>query len=180
MPETVIYNGRTYTRVNGKWVDKNCMVVTHLQKTLDNLLAQQRPMEDLSVNELIAEADKFKEAGTIHLAIKYYETALETHTVEVHKFVLPKLTSCYRAQGQAKKAIEKFEYAKSQYGERLMSAPLCTSAAAAYCDIQDYVSAKKCADKAFAMSGGKASGELASVYGRIRKETTGSGAYEPK
>ena len=177
MTEQIMFNGQKYTRVNGKWVDKNYMVVTHLQKTLDNLLAQQKPMEDFSVDELITEGDKYKEAGMIHLAIKYYETALETHTVEVHKFVLPKLTSCYRAQGQAKKAIELFEYAHSQYGERLISAPLCTSAAAAYCDVRDYEAAKKCADKAYAMSGGRASGELASVYGRIRKETTGSGAF---
>ena len=127
MTEEIEYNGRKYKRVNGKWVDKNYMVVTHLQKTLDNLFAQQRSTEDYSVDELIAEGDKFKEAGTISLAIKYYEAALETHTVQVHRFILPKLTSCYRLQGQAKKAVELFEYARAQYGERLMSAPLCTS-----------------------------------------------------
>ena len=59
-----------------------------------------------------------------------------------------------------------------------MSAPLYTSVAAAYCDIHDYLSAKKYADKAFAIGGGKAAGELSSVYGRIRKETTGSGTFE--
>ena len=178
MAEEVIYNGKKYTRINGKWADKNYMLVPNLQKILDNIWAQERDLSGLSVEELIAEADKFKEAGSVHLAIKYYETALETHTVEVHRFVLPKLTSCYRAQGQATKAIELYENARSQYGERLMSPPLCTSAAAAYCDIRDYVSAKRCADKAFAMGGGKASGELASVYGRIRKETTGSGSFD--
>lgn len=178
MAEEVIYNGKKYTRVNGKWADKNYMLVPNLQKTLDNILVQGKDISGLSVEELIAEADKYKEAGSVHLAIKYYETALETQTVDVHKFVLPKLTSCYRAQGQAEKAIKLFEAAKTQYGERLMSAPLCTSAAAAYCDVKDYVSAKRCADKAYAKSGGKASGELASVYGRIRKETTGSGAFD--
>ena len=154
------------------------MVVTHLQKKLDSLYLQQKSLDALSVDELITEADKLKEAGSIHLAIKYYATALDKDNENVHKFVLPKLTSCYRAQGQAAKAIEVFEHARLQYGEDLMSSPLCTSVAAAYCDIKDYDSAKRFADKAYAISGGKASGELASVYGRIRKETTGSGTFE--
>lgn len=178
MADCVSYNGQTYKRINGNWVDKNYMVVTHLQRTLDNAFQQQISLDDLTVDALIAEGDKYKEAGTTHLAIRYYEAALETQTVEVHRSVLPRLTSCYRVQGQAKKAIELYERTRSQYGNRLLSAPLCTSAAAAYCDIHDYVSAKQCADKAYAMSGGKASGELASVYGRIRKETTGNGAFE--
>ncbi len=178
MAEEVIYEGKKYKRVNGKWVDKNYMVVTHLQKVLDSLLFQQKSIEKMTTEELIAEADKYKDAGTVHLAIKYYEIALETHTVKVHKYVLPKLTSCYRTQGQPEKAIELFEHARTQYGQGLISAPLCTSIAAAYCDIHDYVSAKRFADTAFAIDGGKASGELSSVYGRIRKETTGSGAFE--
>ena len=178
MIEEVIYRDKKYRRVNGKWVDKNNMAVSQLQQILDNILFQQEYIEKLTVEELIAEADKLKEARSVHLAIKLYETALETQTVEVHRFVLPKLTSCYRAQGRPQKAIELFEKSKSQYGERLLSPPLCTSAAAAYCDIQDYISAKDCADKAYAMGGGKASGELKGVYGRIRKETTGSGKFE--
>ena len=108
MAETVIYNGETYTRMNSKWVDKNYMVVTHLQGVLDRLLSSQKSTDDLSVEELIAEADKFKEAGSFSCAIDYYEKALNTRTVEVHRFVLPKLTSCYRARGQAAKAIELF------------------------------------------------------------------------
>lgn len=180
MAETIIYNDNTYRRVNGKWVDKNGMVVTHLQKTLDNLFSKQQSKDNLTADELIAEGDRYKEAGTTHLAIQYYEAALKTKTISVHKAVLPRLTSCYRMQGQAIKAIEIYESARMTYGEKLMSSPLCTSVAAAYCDIRDYDSAKKCADKAFAMSGGNASGELNSVYRRIRKETTGSGAFEEK
>ena len=71
-----------------------------------------------------------------------------------------------------------YERLVGQYGGRLLSPALCTSVAAAYCDIKDYKKAKDCADKAYAMSGGKAAGELAAVYGRIRKETTGSGKFE--
>ena len=178
MAEMITYNGQTYRRVKGKWVDKNGMVVSHLQKTLDNLFAKQQAMDNMTAEELIAEGDKYKEGKTSHLAIKYYEAALKSGTINTHRFVLPKLTSCYREQGRPKKAIELYEQAKALYGEKSMSHPLCTSVAAAYCDIGDYEDAKKCADKAFAMNGGKASGELTSVYGRIKKETTGSGAFE--
>ena len=54
MTETVSYNGKTYTRVNGKWVDKNYMVVTHLQQILDNLLIGQKEANDLTVDDLAA------------------------------------------------------------------------------------------------------------------------------
>ena len=106
MAETVFYNDNTYTRINGKWVDKNYMVVSHLQKTLDNLFSEQKSIEDYTVDELIAEGDKFKEAGNMGLAIKCYKKALEANTPEVFRYVLPKLTSCYRSQGLPQKAIE--------------------------------------------------------------------------
>ena len=178
MAETIIYNGQTYRRIKGKWVDKDNMVVTHLQRTLDNLYVKQQSMDRMTVDELIAEGDKYKEAGTINLAIRYYEAAMKTDIDAEHKYVLARLTSCYRAQGRANKAIELFELANERFGEKALSSPLCTSVAAAYCDIRDYESAKKYADKAYALNGGKASGELTSVYGRIRKETIGSGAFE--
>lgn len=179
MKEEVVYSGKKYTRVKGKWVDSNYMAVPHLQKILDKLFEEQRNTDDFTLEELIAEGDRFKSAENYHLAIKYYVTALETtQDVNTYRYVLPRLTSCYRGQGQAAKAIELFERLTRQYGGKLHSAPLCTSIAAAYCDVKEYKKAKECADKAYAMSSGKAVGELAAVYGRIRKETTGSGRYE--
>ena len=177
--EEVIYNGKKYTRIKGKWVDSNYTTVPNLQKILDKLFEEQRNPDDFTLEELIAEGDRFKEADNYHLAIKYYVTALEaTQDLKTYRYVLPKLTSCYRGQGQAKVAIGLFEKLTRQYGGKLHSAPLCTSVGAAYCDIKEYEKARACADKAFAMSGGKASGELNALYGRLRKETTGSGRYE--
>ncbi len=178
MIEELDYNNKKYIRVNGKWVDpKTYMTVPYLQSTLDNLWSLQNPKENLPIEKLVVEADRLKEAGNYGLASKYYETALKNSSVD-HRYVLPRLTSCYRLQGLPGKAIEYYKYTSALYGNRIQSAPLFTSIAAAYCDIQDYESAKRFADRAFAFSKGTASGELAAVYGRIRKETTGSGSYE--
>lgn len=179
MKDEVIYNGKKYTRVNGKWVDSSYMTVQHLQKALDALFEEQRSLDDFTIEELLAEGDRFKSAENYHLAIKYYLAGLEaTQEVNTYRYILPRLTSCYRGQGQAKRAIELYEKLIGQYGVKLNSPALCTSVAAAYCDMKDYKKAKECADRAYAMGGGKASGELTAVFGRIRKETTGTGRYE--
>ena len=178
--EEIIYNGKKYSRIKGKWVDSNYITVpTSLQSTLDALFEEQRNLDVFTLEELIAEGDRFKGAESYHLAIKYYATVLEeTQDVNTYRYVLPRLTSCYRAQGRATEAVGLYERLNQQYGGKLHSPALCTSIAAAYCDIKDYKKATDCADKAYAMSGGKAAGELAAVYGRIRKETTGSGKFE--
>lgn len=182
MNDEIVYNGKKYTRIRGKWVDRNFMTVpVGLQSTLDTLFEEQRNLDDFTLDELIAEGDLYKGAESFHFAIKYYAIVLEeTQDVNTYRKVLPRLTSCYRAQGQAAKAIELFDGLTRQYGGKLNSPALCTSIAAAYCDIKDYKKAKDCADKACAMNRGKASGELAAVYARIRKETTGSGRYEDR
>ena len=77
MAETIEYNGSTYRRAGGKWVDKNNMVVTHLQRTLDNLYAKQQSSDALAADALIAEGDRYKEGETYHLAIQQYVKALE-------------------------------------------------------------------------------------------------------
>ena len=178
MAQTVTYEGKTYTRVKGRWVDERYMTVSHLQKTLDDILFAQSNTEDLSLTELMQEADRFKDAGSFYFAARYYETVLQTPNAEICRYIYPRLSSCYRAMHQPEKAVALYEEARKQYGEIVMSKALCTSAAAAYCDLKDYETARRLADKAYALSGGNAIGELAAVYGRIRKETTGSGAYD--
>ena len=66
----------------------------------------QKDISGLSTEELIQEGDIFKDANNAYKAIRYYVKAMEVKTPDVIRSVLPRLTSCYRAQGQPEKAIE--------------------------------------------------------------------------
>ena len=74
--------------------------------------------------------------------------------------------SCYRERGLPQKAIELYEWARSQNDENLISIPTLISAASAYCDTEQFRLARKCADKAYALNHGKADNILRAVYNR--------------
>ena len=57
------------------------------------------------------------------------------------------------------------------FGESIASHVFLTSVAAAYCDIGDYYSAKKCYNKAYAKLNGQRNDELSLIYKRIQKAT---------
>jgi hypothetical protein len=62
------------------------------------------------------------------------------------------MTSCYRQTGQAQKAIDILAEATKRFGQSMVTSALLTSVAAAYCDLGDYIRAKKCCDRAYASS----------------------------
>ena len=94
------------------------------------------------------------------------------NSFDFYKFVFPVITSCHRYMGNPQKAISFWETNKHFY-PTCSSVPLLTSLAAAYCDINDYVSAKKYANRAYAIQGGTKNyqTELSLVYQRIKKDT---------
>lgn len=153
------------------WVDESYITVEgHLQKELNKLYAESLDLADLSADQLIEEGDHFKYSEDWTLAIKYYEEAIKKATKETIAYILPRITSCYRKKNMAYKAIELFSFAKEKFGSGMMSSALLTSAAAAFCDMQEYEKARKCAKRAYAMEKGKAPQELINVFSRIKKE----------
>lgn len=171
--ETLIFEGETYRRSNGRWVNSRQMVVHEgLQRDLNKVFARELDATKLSMEECITEGDKFKQSGSAFLALKFYEQASLNADRTTMAYLLPRMTSCYRQAGQAQKAIDILTTASLKYGKGMVTPALLTSAAAAYCDLKDYVRAKKCCDRAYA-SGGRGNEELSSVYNRIQKETLG-------
>ena len=169
--DAVEYNGSIYKRVGGKWVDKNYMVVPDiLQHNLNTQYSRQLDYDNMSVERLIQLGADFKETQSLALAERCFRKAAEKATVSQIGRILPSLTSIYRQIGKPQSAIDLLTYASKKHGGSVISAALMTSAAAAYCDLKQYKLAKKACDRAFAIGGGKASGELTAVYGRIRKE----------
>lgn len=172
MESKVVYNGKEYTKYGNKWVDSRCCVAPDsVQRELNNQLFSEIDLDSLSANELVSAGDSYKESNTHNLAIKCYEKALEKCNDRTVRYILPKLTSCLRKQGKATEVILIFTKMKAKWGNKMLSPAALTSIAAAYCDISEYDKAKKCCNRAYAMSQGNSSGELKAVYGRIKKES---------
>lgn len=169
--EVVVFEGKTYTRRSEKWVDcRGYVVCESLQKDLNWEYAKNIDPNDLPLKDCVEEGDRFKNSSSIGLALKFYENAISRADAATMAYILPRITSCYRKNGQPQKAIDVLAYANTVFGKQMVTATLLTSVAAAYCDLGDYARAKKCCDRAFAASNGKASDELSLVYGRIKKE----------
>lgn len=138
--ETLIFEGETYRRSNGRWVNSRQIVVHEgLQRDLNKALAKELDATKLSMEECIIEDDKFKQSGSAIMALKFYEQASLNANCSTMAYLLPRMTSCYRQTGQAQKAIDILTMASLKYGKEMVTPVLLTSVAAAYCDLKDYV-----------------------------------------
>ena len=169
--ESLEYKGKMYSRYTNKWVDKNNMVVhLSLQHELNTIYANSLDLSGMSSQELVTEGDKYKEDESYLLAIRFYEQALEICDNKTFKYILPRISSCYRKSNNPQKAIDLFAETKRLFGVEMLTPVLLTTAAAAYCDLNEIDNAKKCANRAYALCNGNCSQELISVFARIKKE----------
>lgn len=170
MAEQLLYKGKIYKRRKGKWIDEeNIIVSMALQNDLNREFAENLVPEELSRDDCVMYGDSFKNTNSLGLAIKFYEEAFEKADKKSMAYILPRITSCYRKCGEPQKAIDVLTYASSTFGSRMVTPALLISAAAAYCDLEDYVRAKKCCDRAYGALGGRYNEELSLVYKRIEK-----------
>lgn len=172
----LIYENDTYYFNNGKVYDDSFLevpqviskkVVSQYYDSLDykNFNEQEflEYLKNIKVSELYDKCIDAIEYSTI----KFINSSSFCRTI------FPIATSCYRLRGEAEKAIYFWEQRKVIFNF-CKSEALFTSLAAAYCDIKDYVNAKKYADRACALCGGpqKMDQELIGVYSRIKAETS--------
>ena len=168
---TIEYNGEVYTRANTKWVDSRKFVVYDgLQNILNQLYLKTLDYSNYSIDELLAEGDKLKESNSYSSAIHFYEKALEGCDETTYKYILPRITSCYRKNNMPRKVIDLFSETKRKYGTDFITPVLLTSVAAAYCDLKEYENALRCCKWAY-KTFGEFSPELSNVWARIKKES---------
>ena len=165
------YNGEVYTRRNAKWVDsRNLIVYENLQKFLNRLYLEKLDYSKYTVEELVAEGDKFKESTSYTSAINFYEKALEDCDDVTYQYILPRITSCYRKNHMPRKVIDLFTETKIKFGTDFITPVLLTSVAAAYCDLQEYENALRCCRWAY-KTFGEFNPSLSNVWARIKKES---------
>ena len=169
------YEGEIYYFNNGKVYDSFFMEIPQIisEKILGKYY-EELDCENFDENQFLEHIKNLKSSRFFIKCIKIIEFAIEkfNKSIDFCKAVLPIATSCYRLNNQPQQAID-FWKTKRESFRSCISAPLFTSLAAAYCDIQDYITAKKLANTACALSNGpnNMSPELISVYARIKAAT---------
>ncbi len=173
------YEGENFYFHKGQFYDETFMSV---EKTLGDKLAQNyfsaTDYTSLSPEKLIEYIKSVKDAGQVLPAKNACVYGLEKFAYD-RGFVgaaLPMLTSVLRQTGSPREAVEAGKKYLKLLGEKAASVPFYTSLAAAFCDLGDYASAKKCADCAYRMQGGGKgyANELSLVYRRLKNESGGA------
>lgn len=171
MDEEMEYDGEIYINRNGKWHNKSyCEVPVSLQLKLNSVYNNSINKKIMTYTQLIKLGDKYKNSGSYTLAIEAYEKALSKKINNDNiRYILPRITSCYRKSNQARKAVELYSNVCKKYGYDILNVPLLASVAAAYCDLGEYYSAKKCVNKALKLLQGECPDELKSLIIKINK-----------
>ena len=157
-----------------RWLDEARLAVpTSIESKLNRLLTKDIDFQTMSYEELLHFASDIKESENYQLAIRALEILLERGNKTKLKMILPRLTACYRQVGKSEQAIKMGRHYIEAYGEEAKSAALYTSMAAAACDADDFLLARKYANTARAMSGKEPSAELINTYFRIKKHDGG-------
>ena len=148
------FEGRLYRKNGAKWVDASGMSAPlAISKKLDALAFSALDLSSMDWAEARTEGDRYKEAENYAYAIRFYERAMEAAGNERQiSVILPRLTSCYRKHHHPENVIKLMHEVKSIYGARILNEALLTSAAAAYCDMEQPNEALQCCRYAYAMA----------------------------
>ena len=170
--DTYELDGQRYYYDRGRWFTSNYMTApTELTGRLNTLLAEKEDLSEKSFTELIKLLDRAKHGQNTQYAVKIAEEALEkAEEVSDISRLLPRLTSLYRQVGNPQKAINVAKEYTDMFNRKVWSQALLTSIAAAYCDLEDYETAKKFADIARSAFDGVPSPELMGVYEMLKRE----------
>lgn len=164
----ILINGDRYYLHDGKIADRTGMCLPE-GKSMDLLYKYYTSLDTNGFDEeqLKEYVKGIKEAKLWNLCVEVIEKELEiAHKENFIRSILPIYTSALRKTKRSLNVVDFWEMntvVYSKYG----SPEFFTSLAAAYCDIGDYIKARKYADRAFAING-KSSGELMNVYSRIK------------
>lgn len=173
---TVEIDGEIYRFINGQWVDSMFLVPPRdiLVKIVRELYNFDS-LADYSTEKLREQLLYCKNENMLAETIAFADELQSRYEAGVYgranvsglHWLLPVRTSIYRLIGYPMGAIKIYHNAISRFGDGVLSGPLYTSVAAAYCDLCDYETALEMCKKAWAL--GEKSLELNAVYERIKK-----------
>ena len=169
----ITLNDEQYMLVKGKWLDSHFIEVPlNVAIQLTEQMLNDNDASEFSNEDLEKFLMGFKEQGLTAQALRIldvlYDRYVKAEDTYRLRWLMPIETSLLRLSHTPQRAIEFYTSQLAKFGKTVESPQLLTSIAAAYCDVHDYVTAKKLCDRAYAWGG--SSYELSAVYGRIKAE----------
>jgi len=117
--------------------------------------------------EWSVEGDEAKKKQEFKTAIFSYEKAFESTTPAEVKYLVAKVSSCYRKINRPQAALNFYHEARKQYGDDAIDHAVLTSIAGAYSDLKKWKEALAYANYACELNDGVITNYLEAVFGRI-------------
>ena len=111
--------------------------------------------------------DKAMAKKDYKLAVFIYTNAFSIDDLNGAKYLLPRISACYRRMSCPQSAISFYKQALSKYGEAILDRVVLTAIASVYGDLENWNAALNCANKAASLNDGVVDEYLENVYGRI-------------
>lgn len=117
------------------------------------------------------EGDNAKKNNDYYCALIHYQKAFKTATQDEVKYLLAKVTCCYRRINRPQTAIEFYNKIVKKFGKEIIDHVVLTSISGAYADLKQWEAALEVADLACSMNDGEVTNYLEAVYNRIYYNT---------
>ena len=118
------------------------------------------------------EGDEAKRKQDFKSALFSYKKAYESTKPEGVRYLVAKVSSCYRKINRPQAALNFYHEARRQYGDNAIDHAVLTSIAGAYGDLKKWKEALSCANYACELNDGVITSHLDAVYGRISYNTS--------
>lgn len=160
--DEVDFEGKVYRRYSKNWIDEEYTIAP---LRVQNALNKKTNTKDTSIKE---KADYYKMTGKASSALEMYYSLLNIKDIEGAKYLLPRITSCYRMMDNPEGAICIYkEYIER--GDEFKSVALLTSVAAAYCDLKMINEAKDLVNAALILTRGVKTMQLSNVISKLER-----------
>lgn len=123
--------------------------------------------EITSAYEYVKKGDTLKKKGIYSDAITTYMKAYGSGTPAEIKYIVPRITSCFRKIKQPRMALNFYRGAKSTYGNIVNDHVMLTVLSSIHGDLENWEQALYCADCACELNDGEINIFLENVYRRI-------------
>ena len=112
-------------------------------------------------------ADGAMERKDYNLAVRIYSNVFAIEEAQGVKYLLPRISACYRRLKRSGAAITFYEKAVSKFGNDIIDKVVLTAISSAYGDVNNWDEALRCANRAVALNDGVIDEYLENVLGRI-------------
>lgn len=139
--------------------------------TKNNIIPTNKKSE--MVTRWVEAGDKAMSRNDYELAVAIYSNAFTVDQIETGKYLIPRISACYRRMSRPKLAIQFYESAVEKYGNQAEDPVVLTAISSAYGDVKKWSEARRCIKRAIELNDGVIDDYISNVIGRIKSNSSG-------